>query len=356
MKKTRSYLVTGSIISVLLLVKFVFFPLQKSEAAVAGKSRKKAVTPVGVFVIGQATLNDKVYASGTIVANEAAELKAETSGRIIYLNIPEGRRVEAGTLLLKVNAADLHAQLDKTTIQLKLASEAEARQHSLLKVGGISQQEYDIVLANKNALRADSAYYQAQIAKTEVRAPFTGVVGIRNVSLGSYITSSFTVAQLQQIDQVKIDFSLPEKYSSLLKVGDAISFRTEGVASVFSGKVIVKDPQVDLNSRSIHYRALSGNPQGALSPGAFARVEIILKDQSNSHFIPTEAVVPVLKGKKVFIVKNGLAEERMIETGLRTEDNIQIVAGLLQGDSVVINGNFQLKNNAPVEVSLANKK
>lgn len=355
MKKARPYLITAFVVAVLIFVKFIFFAPEKSKAA-GSKNSKKPPTPVTVFVIGEAELEDKLYASGTIVANESSELKAEASGNITYINFPEGNTVSAGTLLLKVNDADLRAQFDKIKIQLKLAEDSEKRLKNLLQVSGVSQQEYDVALSNLHSLKADSAYHQAQIAKTEVRAPFNGVVGIRNVSLGSYITPATTVAQIHQISLVKIDFSIPEKYSSLFKVGDIIKFQTEGLNTNYQAKITVKDPLIELNTRNVRYRAVTSNPRSELMPGAFARVELSLKDKPNTIFVPTEAIIPVLKGKKVYVLNAGLAEEKLVETGLRTEDHVQILSGLSTGDSVVVNGNFQLKNGSPVKVVSEKKK
>lgn len=351
MKKIRIYLLVTAIIAILLLVKFLFFPTEKpKEAKGAGKDGKKPASLVSVFVVGAEKLQDKLQASGTIVANEEAELKVEASGRIIYLNLPEGKTVNKGTLLLKVNDADLRAQLDKIRAQLKLASDAEIRQRRLLQMEGASQQEYDITLSNLQSLKADSAYLQAQIAKTELYAPFNGVISIRTVSNGSYITSATPVGKIIEIDPVKIDFSVPEKYSSLFKEGNVVDFVTESSPQHFTGKIIVKDPIIDLANRSIRYRAISRNPKRQLLPGAFVKVELALNDKSNSLFVPTEAIVPVLKGKKVFVIKEGVAEEKIVETGLRTEDHVQILSGLSIGDSVVVNGNYQLKKGAAVKV------
>ncbi|HSY61352.1 MAG TPA: efflux RND transporter periplasmic adaptor subunit, partial [Cytophaga sp.] len=178
MKKIKPYIVTAVVISALIVIKLLFFPSQKAGGSGSGKDKKPAV-PVTVCVIGDDAFQDRIYASGTVVANEEAALKAEASGTITYLNLPEGKAVKAGTLLLKVNDADLRAQLDKINIKLRLAEESEARQRKLLKISGVSQQEYDISLADFKSLIADSTYYQALLAKTEIRAPFDGVIGIR---------------------------------------------------------------------------------------------------------------------------------------------------------------------------------
>lgn len=337
-------------LSLLIYSKFLFFPAEKTKTGSSDKASKKLI-PVSTFVVSDKSLKDKIYASGTIIANEQAELKAEASGNIIYIYLPEGKKVTAGTLLLKVNDADLKAQADKLNIQLQLAQRDLYRQQKLLLSHGVSQQEFDISESAVRALKADSAYQAAQIAKTEVRAPFTGIIGIRNVSLGSYLTPAITVARIHQIDPVKIDFSLPEKYSSLFSTNDIIHFKTEGSTVDYRAIITVKDPLVDVTSRSIHYRAQTPNTDNALSPGAFVRIELSLKHNTDALFVTTKAIIPVLNGKKVYVIKNGLAEERLVETGLRTEDHVQILSGLAVGDSVAVNGNFQLKEGSAVKVT-----
>ncbi len=349
MKTLRPYLIAILVIGVLLGAKAWWFPSEKAKEK-TNKDGKKSATAVSVFVAGSAQVEDKLFASGTLIATEEAELKSETSGRVVLLNLPEGKAVKAGALLLKVNDADLQAQLNKTKVQIKLAHGTEKRIRKLLQIEGTSQQEHDNALAALQALQADSAYLQAQIAKTEIRAPFDGIIGIRSVSVGSYVTPAVPVAKIHQINPIKIDFSLPEKYTSFLNEGDNIRFKTESSTEYFIGKIAVKDPEVDLTTRSVRYRAFSQNPKGRLLPGAYVRVEVPLKKSDALVFVPTEAVVPFLKGKKVFVVKNGVAEEKVVETGLRTEDHIQVLSGLEKGDSVVINGNYQLKKGAPVKI------
>lgn len=356
MKKIRSYFLIVLIVSILLFLKFTFFPTEKVKGSTNSKGEKKTATsPVTVFVPKDEQLQDKLYASGTILANESAELRAEASGNIVFMDLNEGKTVTPGTLLLKVNDGSIRAQFDKIKVEIKLASEIESRHNKLLSGGIVSQEEYDITLAKYNSLKADSAYYQAEIAKTEVHAPFTGVLGIRKVSIGAYITPAMVIASIYQTNPIKVEFSLPEKYASIFKGGDTISFHTDGSNKNFTGKITVKDPQVDLASRSVHYIAISANPEEELLPGAFVRVELLLTNKSSTLFVPTEAIIPVLKGKKVFVVKDGLAEEKYVETGLRTEDHIQILSGLAVGDSVIINGNYQLKKGAKVKV-LSDKK
>lgn len=351
MKNAKKYIIGLLVLSVLVFVKAKFFSGEKGKGKTAAKGYKKPPVPVSVFVVGDEHLANKIYTNGKILANEAVEIKTEVSGRLVYLYLPEGKQVKQGTLLLRLNDAEYEAQLLKIKAQLALASSNELRTRQLLESHSISKTEYETGQANLASLKADSAYIQSQIAKTKVYAPFSGIVGVRNVSLGSYLSSSIVAANIHQTDQVKIDFTLPERYASLLKVGDAISFTTEGASTVHAGKITVKDPMVDQESGSIRYRAISNNPKGDLIPGSFARVTFQLKENADAVFIPTEAIVPVEKGKKVYLVKEGEVKEQIVETGIRTENYLQILSGLKAGDSVVIKGNFQLKNNSPVKVS-----
>ncbi|WP_051313620.1 efflux RND transporter periplasmic adaptor subunit [Sporocytophaga myxococcoides] len=350
MRRFKIYFIIATILSALIFIKAKFFTTDKGKSNTAKKSPDKLSTPVSVFVVGNESIQPKVYATGTILANEATELKAEASGRVIYLNLPEGQFVKSGTLLLKVNDAEYQAQLTKLKAQIKLASSNEERQRQLLEINGISKQEYDNALANLLTLRADSAFVQTQIAKTEIRAPFNGLIGIHSLGPGAYITPAITAASIYQVDPVKIEFYLPEKYSAIIQTGDEIQFRAEGLKDVFSAKIIIKDPAVDTDSRSVRYHAICANTNGKLLPGTFVNVELKQNENSKTLFVPTEAIVPVTNNKIVFVVKDGIAQEKIVRTGIRTEDFLQIVSGISVGDSVVINGNFRLKNEAKVKV------
>jgi membrane fusion protein (multidrug efflux system) len=351
MKRAKNYIILLISIITLVVVKIYFFPFEKGKASSVDKQGKKPALPVSVFVVGNEKLQNKIFSNGKILANEEAELRIEANGRITYLNLPEGKFVSSGTLLLKLNDAEQKTQLAKIEAQLKLASSTETRRKQLLEINGISKEEYESSLSSLLSLKADSAYIRTQIAKTELYAPFSGVIGIRNVSPGSYITPSIIVASIHQVDPVKVEFSMPERYSLLFKVGDEITFIKEGSDKTFHARITVQDPLVDQANGNVRYRALAKNSTGELLPGSFARIEFLLKEEDNKAvFVPTEAIVPVAKGKKVFVVEDGVAKERFVDTGIRTENFLQIFSGLHPGDSVVIKGNFQLKDNSPVKV------
>lgn len=346
----KKYLIIIGIIIVLIFVKMKFFSPDKPKAAKGKEGNKSSASLVTVYVVNDKKLEEKIEANGTVLANEEAELKLESSGRITFLNLPEGRQVQKGTLLLKLNDAEYTTQLEKLIVKLKLAYLTESRLKKLVENDGISKQEYDIANSDLYSLKADSAYLKTQILKTSLYAPFTGVIGIRNVSMGSYITPLTAVAVIHQINPVKIEFSLPEKYSDLFAVGDEIAFYKEGLEKPLKARISVIDPAIDLTNRSLRLRAVADNSQKLLFPGAFVRVELNVKGKNNTLFVPTEAIVPVAKGKKVFVVKNNIALEKYIETGVRTEDFVQIFGNVQVGDSVVLNGNYQLKDSTKVKV------
>lgn len=347
----KRYIITGVVLLVLIVVKLQFFSSAKGKDARGDKKNKKPPVPVSVFVVGHENIQNRLFCNGKVLSNEQAELRTEASGKINYINLQEGKFVKAGTLLLRLNATEQQTQLDKIDAQLTFATTVESRRKQLLTTQSISKEEYESSKRELASLKADSAFIQSQIEKKKIYAPFDGMIGVRNVSIGSYITPDVIVANIHQVNPVKIEFSLPERYAPLFKVGDAIAFQTEGSANHYKGTINVLDPVVDQASGNVRYRAWSGNATGELLPGSFARVELLLDQEAGTVFVPTEAIVPVAKGKKIFTIKEGVAKETIVTTGVRTENYLQVLSGIQPGDSVVVKGNFQLKDKAPVKIN-----
>jgi membrane fusion protein (multidrug efflux system) len=245
----------------------------------------------------------------------------------------------------------LQAQLKKLQVQMKLSTEQEQRAKKLLDISGVSQEEYDISLNQLNALKADEEFTRAQIAKTELRAPFNGSIGLKNVSEGSYVSPNQTIAWIQQVDPVKIDFSIPEKYSAMVGQNAKIKFTTANSGETFTGTVYAIQPRIDVGTRTLQVRALSPNKEGKIIPGSFVKVQLTLKEYENAIMVPTQAIVPVLKGKTVFVVKGGKAQSQKVETGIRTDSTIQIIEGINAGDTVITTGLMQIRPNTPVKVT-----
>jgi len=345
-----AYLVIGG-----LLVYFIwssFFAkdsaleVEKSSAAASGPPP----STVKVEVIQARDFDVLVFATGTLVANQEVALTTETSGKIVKLNLQEGERVVKGQLLLKLNDADLQAQLSKLKTRYKEIQNREIRQKALLDKGAISLQEYELFEAEKQGVEADMDLLKAQIEKTEIRAPFSGRVGLRYVSIGAFVNQNANIAQLVNANPILVDFAVPERYASLIKQGSSIQLTIENQVDTFAAKVIAIAPSIDVNSRTLTLRARLDNSQSKLLPGAFARVELRLRQMEDAFLIPTRSIVPEMKAKKVFLIKNGLVTPTYIETRERTEDRIRVSSGLAAGDTLITAGILKVRPGQAVNV------
>ena len=315
------------------------------------KDPRAAVLSVDSKILKPEPLQNKIFTNGTLIGNEEVLLRSETSGKVTDILFEEGKRVKKGDLLLKINDAELQATLKKNLIREELAKDKEFRARQLLDKQLTSQQEYDVALNELNSTRADIEFTNAQIAKTEIHAPFDGIVGLRSVSLGSYITPQTQVATLQSINPIKIDFAVPQKYYNEVKEGKEIEFKLPNTDKLFKGKIYAVEPKIDQNTRTLQVRAIAPNSESLLSPGAYVEIDIVLANINNALLIPTDALVPDIQGEKVFLYKNGKAVPQLVKTGIRTEENIQLISGVEKGDTVIVSGIIQLRPNSNVELS-----
>lgn len=321
------------------------------KAASAPASKPKAM-PVKVTLaeVKKQPLTEGLQVTGNVRAMEEVQLASETQGRVVKIGFSEGSEVKKGQLLLKINDADLRAQLRKAQSALKLRTDSEKRSEQLLAKGAISQETYDIAITDLNAIEADIELLKEQIRKTEIIAPFSGVIGLRYVSEGGYVSNTTPIALLQQLEKVKIEFSVPEKYASKIKTGNSVTFTIEGDDEVFKASIYAIEPQVDAATRNVVMRAICANPSRRLLPGAFARVNVQFGDAGNVLTIPTQSVIPILKGQKVFVMQGDSAAERVINTGKRTEKFIEVKSGLKPGEKVVVNGVMYLKQGSKIRL------
>ncbi|KHJ37586.1 toluene efflux pump periplasmic linker protein TtgA [Pedobacter glucosidilyticus] len=313
--------------------------------------------PIGVsgIIVKPTQFSNVVSVSGTIEANEQVQIRSEISGLIRSINFTEGSTVNKGALLIKIDDRELQAQLAQALTREKLASETESRSKKLLQSEAISQEEYDNALAELRSLQAQSQLVRAQLSKTEIRAPFSGKIGLRSISNGAYITPTTAIVNLVNTNPVKITFSVPEKYAKRVNEGSSISFTVAGSRETYSAKVYAIEPAVDIATRTLILRARADNPNGTLLPGTFANVNLPLENIKDAILVPTEAVVPILNGKQVFIAENGKAKAVKIESDVRTDKEVLVSAGLKAGDTVLTSGVMALKPDAPVKVSVKNK-
>jgi membrane fusion protein (multidrug efflux system) len=315
-----------------------------------GKSGEKSVLRVSAVTLQPSSFAEVVTATGTLLAEEGIELQPETNGKIAAIHFREGSPVRKGDLLVKLNDADLRATLSRAKFRKELAMLREKRISQLLKQGVARQEEYDTALNELNVQDAEIELSQAQLAKTEIRAPFDGVIGLRFVSEGAFVNATTRIATLQRIDRLKVDFSVAEKYAARVRLGSPIRFTIAGGDREFGGEIYAFDPRIEAGTRTVLIRALCPNPHGRLLPGAFANVAVTLAQLNDALMVPAVAVIPGLNEKNVFVIKDGKAERRAVETGTRLESTVHVLSGLTAGDTVITSGLQQMRPGQAVSV------
>ncbi len=308
--------------------------------------RNRPVPKVDAYVVSPSLLVNKISVSGSLVPFEEVELRNEVPGRVVRLNLPEGKFVKGGTLLVKIFDDDLQANLSKLKSQLAIQEKILERQSELLKINGISQNDYDQLSLQVSSIKSDIEVVKAQIRKTEVFAPFDGVIGLRNISPGAFIPSSTLLATIRMENKLKLDFSVPEKYSGMINTGMGVKFTLQGGASTYNASVMATEKGIEASTRNLKVRAVVENPSKELMPGAYTNVELLLSENSNALLIPTHAIIPQERSKSVVVAKNGKAHFVEIETGIRTTGAVEVLSGVQPGDTVVISGVLFLKEGS----------
>lgn len=335
---------------VLILIGIFASCNSKKDEPAAGRPRQQGMLTVDAFLVSPSAVSENVEVPGTLFPFEETQIRAETGGRIVQLNIEEGSTVEKGTLLVKIFDRDLQAQLQKLKVQLKLNQKTEERNRELLKINAISQQDYDLSSLNVENLRADIEAVRIAISKTEIRAPYTGRIGLRNISLGSYISPSDIVATIRQVDQLKLEFSIPEKYAKDIGKGYAVKFRVDGGVQEHYAKVIATENSVDQATRTLKVRAVVNENHPELVPGIFAKVNLQMGRDTSALKVPTQAIIPTVRNKQVIVLRNDSVLFTVVETGIRDSAFVQILNGLHPGDTVITTGLMAIRPNSKVKI------
>lgn len=343
------------IFSSLVLAFFCTFILSCSEKKDNFKQdkNKSDATVVDVIIAAPENVSDKVEVNGTVVANEYAELRPEVSGLLTYLNVPEGKTIQKGTVIARINNADLTAQLEKSKVMLEMALKTEERLGKLIAVNGVNQADYDLAVNTSNSYRADIVYQQALIDKTIIRAPFTGIVGLRKVSAGTYVSPTTVISSMQQLNNLRIDFTVPEVYQAFVKKGGTVDVIIDQKGTVQKATVIATEPQINQSTRNITVRAALGG--ATFNPGSFAKVYLNAGARKSSILIPTNCIIPESRNKKAVLVKEGKAKFVTIETGVRKADFVEVTQGINAGDTVVVSGVLFARPDAAVKVRAVKK-
>lgn len=323
----------------------------KNDESKKGGDKDKPTTVTGI-VVKTTTFDNNLSLSGSIEANEQIEVHSEVSGIVEGIYFNEGSNVSKGQVLFKVNDIELKAQLRQAVTREGLAAENERRAKLLLQKEAISQEEFDVANADYASAKAQSQLIRAQIAKTSVRAPFSGKIGLRSISPGTYITPLIVVAKLVNTEKLKITFSIPEKYASQVKTGSSIEFAVSGSDKIYSAKIYAIEPEVAVATRTLQIRAIANNSDGKIFPGTFADVKLPLNIIKDAIVVPSQSIIPVQSGKKVYIANMGKAKEVMVDATTRTDSSILILSGLKAGDTLITSGVMSLKNDAPIKVKV----
>ena len=347
-RKRTTLIVAGALVLVVLAASPRFRDLLPGTGSDKAGPGRDARLPVSAVILRSEVLANKVLATGTVLATEEVELRSEASGKIVKIHFSEGSRVKKGALLVKIDDSELRAQRAKLESQRRVAQEKERRRKQLFEKQGISPEDYESAVDELNGIIAEIQLIEARIEKTELRAPFDGIIGLRYVSEGSYVSPAVRISSLQNLQSVKLDFSVPEKYVSAVRKGQTVYFRVSGKEERFEGTILAVEPKIDPVTRNVLLRAISSNKGERIMPGAFAEVELVLEQVEGAVMIPTQALVPDLEGQKVYVSRGGVAKEVRVQVGLRTENRVQVTQGLVPGDTLLTTGLLQVVEGTPV--------
>lgn len=352
----KKYLKWG-LVALLIIASVIFgfiqlMPKENEELAEAGAKPKggKKVLEVTAKVVSPQLMTDEIPIIGRLVPDEEVQLSFETSGKITDIYFEEGSHVKKGTQLAKVNDSQLQAQLARLEAQVPLAQERVYRQSTLLQRDAVSKEALEIVKTELATLNADIEKTKAQIEQTELRAPFDGIIGLRQVSVGSYASPSTVIAKLTSVTPIKIEFSVPERYAGEVKKGTGLEFTVDGKLEAFKAQVYATEASLDAETHTLLVRALYPNEKRELLSGQYAGIRLKQKEIEDAIAIPAEAIVPEMGKSKVFVYKSGKAEPVEVITGIRTDSEIQILSGLQFGDTILTSGTLQLRKGSPVKI------
>ncbi len=320
----------------------------KKDAATGNKP--KGLKSEG-FIVSPQSFSSTYAASGSLLPNEQIDIHPEISGRVTAILFKEGSNVSEGQTLVQLYDGELRAQLQKLKAQRDLQAKTLERQKDLLNIGGISKQDFETTQTQLQSLEADIAYTEAQIRATRIVAPFSGTIGIRNISVGAVVSPATVISTLQQVHQLKIDFNIPEQYRHLISAGSQVKFTAGNGTDTLTAKISAIDPGADAATRTVRVRVIVPNAGNKLVAGSFAQVLIPLERNNNAILVPSQAVIPTTRDKKIAVVKEGKATLVTVTLGERTSDKAEVLTGLNAGDTILLTGLMQVKPGMDVSIT-----
>jgi membrane fusion protein (multidrug efflux system) len=327
----------------------------KDDKKAPAKPAQQPPSKVDGYIVSPKSLLQDIEVPGSLMPFEETELHPEVSGRVTGLYFKEGSNISQGAVLVKLYDGDLQAQLQKLKVQLKVAEQTAERYAELLKINGVSQQEYDLNVLSVNNIKADINIINTSISKTSVRAPFSGKMGLKNISTGAYITPQTVISTLRKVSQLKIEFTVPETYGAKMKTGVPVNFTIDNSKNSYTARIMATENYIAEETRSLKVRAVVEKAGPDLIAGAFAKVKIPLGENNAALMIPTQAIIPQARNKKVIAVRNGMASMEVVTTGIRDSAMVEITSGLKAGDTVIITGLLTTKPGSKVLLNKMNK-
>ena len=318
------------------------------------KTAAKPTTPpskVDGFIVTPQLLAQDIEVPGSLAAYQEVELHPEVAGRVTGVYFKEGSMVSQGSVLIKLYDGDLLAQLQKLQVQLKTATQTAERYAALLKINGVSQQEYDLNVLAVNNIKADINIVHTSLSKTSLRAPFSGKMGITTITAGAYISPATVITTLRKVSQLKLEFTVPEKYGITMKPGSLVHFNVENDSSAYPAIVTATENTIAAETRTLKVIALVQKAGKELIAGSFAKVQIPLGQNNAALMIPTQAIIPQARDKKIIAVRNGIATMETVTTGIRDAAMVEIITGLKAGDTVLITGLLATKPGSKVQLN-----
>ena len=333
-----------------LLLFFICSCSNNDKKAEAPKPSGPPVSKADGYVVTPQLLSQNLNVTGSLAAFEEVELHPEVSGRVTGVYFKEGSNVSQGSLLLKIYDGDLQAQLQKLQVQLKTAEQTAERYGALLKLNGVSQQEYDLNVLAVNNIKADINIVRTNIGRTSLRAPFSGKLGITTITTGAYVSPQTLIASLRKVSQLKLDFTIPEVYGAKMKNGNLVKFTVEGTDKIYPAMITATENIIAEDNRSLRVIAKVVQPDAQLIAGAFAKVQVSLGENNAALMIPTQAVIPEARNKKVIVLRNGVASLEVVTIGVRDSAMVEIKTGLKAGDTVLVTGLLTTRPGSKVQI------
>ena len=330
----------------LLLLFFTVFSCSE-ETSVKDKMESNHQPSIEYIVAEGENIKREITVPGTIIPFEHVEIYSEVSGRLIKINFKEGEEVKKGQVLIEVDTDINKAELNQLNVELAFAKKEEERKKKLHENQAGTFEEFEQAQSRVKTLEARINLLNVQIDKGLIRAPFTGYIGLRQVSEGAYITPSTLITTLAQHDKVKIDFSVAQRYANLVEKGQEIDVSYSGDDKIRSAEIYAFEPTVQAGTRMLNIRAVMAT-ENRIMPGSFVQIKYNLGKVEGAILIPTAALVPVLNGQQIWLKKNGKAKPIMVEPGIRYNDRVQVIGDIQEGDTVITTGLLGMREGKPL--------